>query len=66
VTKATGSFHRARFFTPISFPGNLNYLCYCFLRRFVASASFDKSVRLWDGRTGKFLATLRAHVQVRK
>ncbi len=32
--------------------------------RFVASASFDKSVRLWDGRTGKFLAVLRGHVQV--
>ncbi len=31
--------------------------------RFLASASFDKSVRLWDGRTGKFLASLRGHVQ---
>lgn len=31
--------------------------------RFIASASFDKSVRLWDGLTGKFLATLRGHVQ---
>jgi ribosome assembly protein 4 len=32
--------------------------------RFVASASFDKSLRLWDGRTGKFLAVFRGHVQV--
>lgn len=31
--------------------------------RIIASASFDKSIKLWDGRTGKFLATLRGHVQ---
>ena len=31
--------------------------------RLCASASFDKSIRLWDGRTGKFIATLRGHVQ---
>jgi len=30
--------------------------------RFAASASFDKSIRLWDGRTGKFIATMRGHV----
>lgn len=30
---------------------------------FIASASFDKSVRLWDGRTGKFIAVFRGHVQ---
>ncbi|KZV98799.1 WD-repeat protein [Exidia glandulosa HHB12029] len=30
--------------------------------RWVASAAFDNSVRLWDGRTGKFVATLRGHV----
>ena len=29
----------------------------------LASASFDKSIRLWDGRTGKFIAALRGHVQ---
>lgn len=29
---------------------------------YVASASFDKSVRLWDGATGKFLFTFRGHV----
>ena len=26
--------------------------------RMIASASFDKSVRLWDGKTGQFLARL--------
>ncbi|XP_033123201.1 notchless protein homolog 1-like [Anneissia japonica] len=30
--------------------------------RLIASASFDKSVKLWDGRTGKFIASLRGHV----
>lgn len=32
--------------------------------RYLASASFDKSLRLWDGKSGKFLAVLRGHVQV--
>ncbi|XP_014673198.1 PREDICTED: notchless protein homolog 1-like [Priapulus caudatus] len=31
--------------------------------RLIASASFDKSVKLWDGKTGKFLSTLRGHVK---
>lgn len=31
--------------------------------RYIASASFDKSIRLWNGSDGKFIATLRAHVQ---
>lgn len=31
--------------------------------RLIASASFDKSVKIWDGATGKFLWTLRGHVQ---
>eukprot|EP00118_Oscarella_pearsei_P008612 m.45424 g.45424 ORF g.45424 m.45424 type:complete len:202 (+) comp33593_c0_seq11:13-618(+) len=30
--------------------------------RIIASASFDKSIKLWDGKTGKFLAALRGHV----
>lgn len=30
--------------------------------RLIASASFDKSVKLWDGTTGKFLAAFRGHV----
>ena len=31
--------------------------------RFIASASFDKSIRIWDGLTGKFIARLLGHVQ---
>lgn len=30
--------------------------------RYVASASFDKKVKTWDGRTGRFLSTLVGHV----
>lgn len=31
--------------------------------RLIASASFDKSIKLWDGNTGKFVGVLRGHVQ---
>ncbi|XRA97462.1 ribosome assembly protein 4 [Pycnococcus provasolii] len=30
--------------------------------RHVASASFDKAIRLWDGTTGTYIAVLRGHV----
>ncbi len=30
--------------------------------RYIASASFDNSIKLWDGRDGKFLSTFRGHV----
>jgi len=30
--------------------------------RYLASASFDKKVKVWDGRTGTFVATLTGHV----
>lgn len=30
--------------------------------RFLVSASFDKSLKLWDGYNGLFLATLKGHV----
>lgn len=30
--------------------------------RFLASASFDKSIKLWDGLRGTFIATFRGHV----
>ncbi|CAF1296539.1 unnamed protein product, partial [Didymodactylos carnosus] len=31
--------------------------------RLIASASFDKSIKLWSSRTGTYLGTLRGHVQ---
>uniref|UniRef100_A0A8C9UBR2 Notchless protein homolog 1 n=1 Tax=Scleropages formosus TaxID=113540 RepID=A0A8C9UBR2_SCLFO len=30
--------------------------------RLLASASFDKSIKIWDGRTGKYITSLRGHV----
>lgn len=30
--------------------------------RMIASAGFDNAVKLWEGRTGKFIASLRGHV----
>ena len=30
--------------------------------QWLASASFDKSVKLWNGITGKFVAAFRGHV----
>ncbi|KAI5454326.1 ribosome assembly [Naganishia albida] len=30
--------------------------------RYIASAGFDNAVKLWDGRTGKFISSLRGHV----
>lgn len=41
----------------------VNWVRYSPDGRYVASASFDKSVRIWSGLTGKFICTLRGHVQ---
>ncbi|KAI1727465.1 WD domain, g-beta repeat domain-containing protein [Ditylenchus destructor] len=31
--------------------------------RYIASASFDKSIKLWCGRTGKYISSFRGHVR---
>lgn len=31
--------------------------------RYIASGSFDKSIKLWSGSSGKFITTLRGHVE---
>jgi len=40
----------------------VNALCFSPDAQWLASGSFDGSIRLWAGKTGKFVATLRGHV----
>lgn len=41
----------------------VNFVAFSPDSRYIASASFDKSVRIWSGTTGKFISALRGHVQ---
>jgi len=40
----------------------VNHIAFSPDARFFASASFDKKVKLWDGKTGQYLATFTGHV----
>jgi WD40 repeat protein len=40
----------------------VNHIAFSPDGRYFASASFDKKVKVWDGRTGAFIATLTGHV----
>ncbi|KAJ1913195.1 ribosome assembly [Mycoemilia scoparia] len=40
----------------------VNHVAFSPDSRFIASGSFDNSVKLWDGYTGKFITSLRGHV----
>ena len=38
------------------------HVCFSPDARYLASASFDKKAKIWDGKTGKFIATCTGHV----
>ncbi|KAK9472565.1 WD40-repeat-containing domain protein [Dipodascopsis tothii] len=40
----------------------VNYVSFSPDGRYIASCSFDNSIKLWDGRDGKFVDTMRGHV----
>jgi len=40
----------------------INHIAFSPDGRYFASASFDRKVKVWDGRTGAFVATLNGHV----
>lgn len=40
----------------------INHVAFSPSTDLIASASFDKCVKLWNGKTGKFVSNLRAHV----
>ena len=40
----------------------INHVAFSPDGRWLASASFDKSIKLWSGADGVFVATLRGHV----
>ncbi|CAN6697008.1 unnamed protein product [Malus baccata var. baccata] len=40
----------------------INHVCFSPDGQWIASASFDRSVKLWNGTTGKFVAAFRGHV----
>jgi ribosome assembly protein 4 len=41
----------------------VNNVCFSPDGKYIASASFDKSIKLWQGTTGNYITTFRAHVQ---
>ncbi|KAM1431279.1 hypothetical protein ACFX2I_047249 [Malus domestica] len=43
-------------------PSLVNHICFSPDGQWIASASFDRSVKLWNGTTGKFVAAFRGHV----
>lgn len=55
--------HRSYFPVPLPLPRPVPLqVCFSPDGRYVLSASFDKSIKLWDGIKGTFMATFRGHV----
>ncbi|KAJ0232975.1 WD40 repeat-containing protein [Hirschfeldia incana] len=40
----------------------VNHVCFSPNGQWIASASFDNSVKIWDGNTGEFITTFQAHI----
>lgn len=40
----------------------INQVAFSPCTQYVVSASFDKSIKLWDGKNGKYLTTFKGHI----
>lgn len=60
--RITQSSHQLILYSQLGHQKLVNHVSFSPDGRYIASASFDTSVKLWDGATGKFIGNLRGHV----